>query len=55
MKSFNGAMKKSPNKNSPTVEKYYKSTKIGVGVVLTTRRRRQVIENIALDRVVRLG
>ena len=46
---------KSPNEKSPTVEKSLKSSKIGLRVVLSARRRRQVIENIALDKVVRLG
>ena len=45
----------SPNEISPTVEKFLKSTLIGLIVVLTARCWRQGVENIALDKVVRLG
>ena len=36
-------------------KKVLKVLKIGLRVVLTAHRRRQVIESIALDKVVRLG
>ena len=48
----------SPNEKSPTVEKSKsrQKRKLGLRMVLTAhRRRRKVIENIALDKVVRLG
>ena len=43
------------NVKSPSVDKHSKSSKIGLRVVLTAHRWRQVIENIVLDKVVRFG
>ena len=42
-------------KNGATNKSYSRKDLKVVRVVLTARRRHQVIENIALDKVVRLG